>query len=404
MTAGGAWTYTLDDSNATVQALNVNDTLSDTFTVHTIDGTAQVVTITIDGANDAAVISGIDTGDVTEAGGLNNNIPGIATATGALTDTDVDDPANSFIGAEGSSNHNYGSYAVDGSGNWSYTLDDLNPTVQALNNNDTLIDTFTVQSIDGTAHDVTITIHGVTDLNVAPALDLDANNSTGTGDNYVATFTDTGSPVAVADTDTSISDSDSPNMASATVTLTNAKAGDVLAVNGTLPGGIGATIDTTTPGTITVTLLGAASQADYAAALNQIVFGSQVNPDTTDRIITVVVNDGISDSNTAISTIHVIDATAPTAPSIASVTDDVAPVTGTLTSGGATNDIDLTVKVSLTGTGAVAGDTIQLYNGTGTGSQLGASYTLLSGDISNGFANVQTGTLSDGTTYASLPG
>ena len=53
------------------------------------------------------------------------------------------------------------------------------------------------------------------------------------------------------------------------------------------------------------------------------------------------------------------------------------------------------MKVSLTGTGAVAGDTVQLYNGTGTGSQLGTSYTLLSGDISNGFANVQTGTLSE---------
>ena len=94
------------------------------------------------------------------------------------------------------------------------------------------------------------------------------------------------------------------------------------------------------------------------------------------------------------------DTTAPTAPSITSVTDDVAPVTGTLTSGGSTNDTDLTVKVSLTGTGALAGDTVQLYNGTGTGSQLGTSYTLLSGDISNGFANVQTGTLSNGTTYA----
>ena len=57
------------------------------------------------------------------------------------------------------------------------------------------------------------------------------------------------------------------------------------------------------------------------------------------------------------------------------MTDDVAPVTGTLTSGGSTNDTDLTVKVSLAGTGAVAGDTVQLYNGTGTGSQLGTSAT-----------------------------
>src|SRR5207253_10108038 len=88
------------------------------------------------------------------------------------------------------------------------------------------------------------------------------------------------------------------------------------------------------------------------------------------------------------------------APTITSVTDDVAPATGTLTSGGSTNDTDLTVQMSLTGTGAVAGDTVQLYDGSGIDSQLGISYTLLAADISNGFADVQTGTLSDGTTYA----
>ncbi|WP_315828496.1 beta strand repeat-containing protein [Bradyrhizobium sp. SZCCHNG3015] len=91
--------------------------------------------------------------------------------------------------------------------------------------------------------------------------------------------------------------------------------------------------------------------------------------------------------------------TAPSAPSIASVTDNVAPVTGPLSSGGSTNDTDLTVRLSLSGTNAVAGDSIQLYNGTGTGSQLGSSYTLTATDISNGFADVQTGTLSNGTTY-----
>src|SRR5437016_5187213 len=41
------------------------------------------------------------------------------------------------------------------------------------------------------------------------------------------------------------------------------------------------------------------------------------------------------------------DPTAPTAATITSVTDDVAPVTGTLSSGARTNDPDLTVKVSL---------------------------------------------------------
>ena len=74
--AAGDWTYTLDNNNAAVQALNVGGTLTDTFTVTTADGTAQPVTITINGANDAAVISGTSTGAVTEAGGVNNAIAG----------------------------------------------------------------------------------------------------------------------------------------------------------------------------------------------------------------------------------------------------------------------------------------------------------------------------------------
>ena len=55
-----------------MQALNAGDTLTDSFTAPTADGTAQPVTVTINGANDAAVISGDVTGAVTEAGGVDN--------------------------------------------------------------------------------------------------------------------------------------------------------------------------------------------------------------------------------------------------------------------------------------------------------------------------------------------
>ena len=75
-----------------MQALNVGDTLADTFTVTTVDGTPQVVSITINGANDAAVITGTAAGAVTEAGGVGSGIPGTPTATGNLTSTDVDNP------------------------------------------------------------------------------------------------------------------------------------------------------------------------------------------------------------------------------------------------------------------------------------------------------------------------
>ena len=87
MTADGVWTYTLDEANSAVQALNVGGKLTDTFTVTTIDGTQQLVTIIIDGINDAAIISGTTTGSVVEAG---RKEPGIPTATGRLTSTDVD--------------------------------------------------------------------------------------------------------------------------------------------------------------------------------------------------------------------------------------------------------------------------------------------------------------------------
>ncbi|TCT63196.1 Ig-like domain-containing protein [Vibrio crassostreae] len=51
--ANGEWTYELDNSNETVDALNVgSEPLTETFTVKSEDGTEQVVTITINGAND----------------------------------------------------------------------------------------------------------------------------------------------------------------------------------------------------------------------------------------------------------------------------------------------------------------------------------------------------------------
>ena len=90
------WTYTLNDDNSAVQALDAGKTLTDTFTVTTIDGTSQVVTVTITGSNDAAIISGTTTGTAIEAGGIANATPGIPTATGTLTDTDVDNATNTF--------------------------------------------------------------------------------------------------------------------------------------------------------------------------------------------------------------------------------------------------------------------------------------------------------------------
>ena len=168
MTAAGVWTYTLDNANSAVQALNAGDTLTDSFTVTTIDGTAQVVTITITGTNDAAVISGTTTGSVVEAGGVANASPGTPTATGTLTDTDVDNAPNTFtaVSSPTASAGGYGTFTMTAAGVWIYTLDNANSAVQALNVGDTLTDSFTVTTIDGTAQVVTITINGANDAAV----------------------------------------------------------------------------------------------------------------------------------------------------------------------------------------------------------------------------------------------
>ncbi|TYL85993.1 hypothetical protein FXB40_42575 [Bradyrhizobium rifense] len=162
MTADGVWAYTLDQSNSAVQALNIGETLTDTFTVTSIGGTPQLITITINGSNDAAIISGTATGTVTEAACETRGTP---TAAGRLTDTDVDNTPDTFtpVTSPRVSDHGYGSFQMTADGVWTYTLDNANCAVQALNVSDTLTDTFTVTTIDGTAQVVTITIHGTND-------------------------------------------------------------------------------------------------------------------------------------------------------------------------------------------------------------------------------------------------
>src|SRR5205823_3748182 len=100
--------------------------------------------------NDAAVIAGTSTGTVVEAGGVANAAGGTPTASGTLTDTDVDNAANSFTVAGAASAQGYGSFTIDAGGAWTYTLDNTNAAVEALNVGDTLTDTFTVTTLDGT--------------------------------------------------------------------------------------------------------------------------------------------------------------------------------------------------------------------------------------------------------------
>ena len=160
----GAYTF-VPDSGA-INALTTTTTAS--FTVTVSDGTLsanQTFTVTIHGTNDPAIISGTVTGSVIEAGGVANATPGTPTATGTLTDTDVDNTPNTFtaVTSPTASAGGYGTFTMTAAGVWTYTLDNANCAVQALNACDTLTDTFTVTTVDGTAQVVTIAIHGASD-------------------------------------------------------------------------------------------------------------------------------------------------------------------------------------------------------------------------------------------------
>ncbi|EHH02201.1 outer membrane adhesin-like protein, partial [Mesorhizobium amorphae CCNWGS0123] len=98
---------------------------------------------------------------VTEASGVANGTPGDATASGDLDATDVDSSA--LFTVQSAEAKSYGSFSIDASGAWSYTLDDTNAAVQALNStgaNTTLHELVTVTTADGTEQVIDITING----------------------------------------------------------------------------------------------------------------------------------------------------------------------------------------------------------------------------------------------------
>lgn len=118
------------------------------------------------------------------------------------------------------------------------------------------------------------------------------------------TYVEGGSAVSIAPDGALIKDTDDTTLQSATVTLTNAQAGDLLSIIGQLPAGIVASSYNAQTGVLT--LSGEATLANYQAALAQIQFSnSGDNPGSADRTITVVVSDGMANSNTGTVTVHV---------------------------------------------------------------------------------------------------
>ncbi|PMG05340.1 hypothetical protein BCV08_05840, partial [Vibrio breoganii] len=173
LTDSGAWTYDLDNTNPTVQALGNGATATDTITVQSADGTPHQVKITVNGTNDTAVIGGSSTGAVTEETQLQTS--------GTLTVTDTDTGEAHFANTD--IQGTLGTLHLTDNGAWTYNLDNTNPQVQSLAQGATTTDVITVNSADGTPHQITITVNGTNDAAVVGGVDTASVTEKAAGDN-----------------------------------------------------------------------------------------------------------------------------------------------------------------------------------------------------------------------------
>ena len=166
---GGTLVINSDGSYSFTPAANWNGTLP-TITYTTNTGATAELAINVTPVADQAVItpisSGSDLGQVEE--------DGILTTQGQLTVVDPDAGEAIFV-TQNNTADLYGNFSIDESGNWNYVLDNNLPEIQALADGETLTRTFTVQSVDGTEHTITVIITGTDD---APIISTDSGNAT----------------------------------------------------------------------------------------------------------------------------------------------------------------------------------------------------------------------------------
>ncbi len=155
----GTWNYTPDRQSDKIQSLGEGEQLQDVITIHTADGTEEQITITINGRDDAEVVSGRVSGNVTE------DTDDLLSVSGSISVEDIDNPDAAI--APQSIDGSYGNLTIDGEGNWEYTADNNQDAVQQLGEGDQLTESFSVSTVDGTRQEITITINGTNDGPVA---------------------------------------------------------------------------------------------------------------------------------------------------------------------------------------------------------------------------------------------
>jgi VCBS repeat-containing protein len=179
--ATGAWTYTMDSAHD--EFVGGQD-YTDSITVATADGTSQAADGDHARHNDAAVITGSSTAELTESNA--------AQSTGGNLDaTDVDSSAAFVPQTDVAGSNGFGKFSIDATGAWTYTMDSAHD--EFVGGQD-YTDSITVATADGTSQLLTVTMHGTNDAAVitgsSTAELTESNAAQSTGGNLDATDVD----------------------------------------------------------------------------------------------------------------------------------------------------------------------------------------------------------------------
>jgi Ca2+-binding RTX toxin-like protein len=142
---------------------------------------------------------------------------------------------------------------------------------------------------------------------------------------------------------------------------------------------------TTVLGTATTGSDGSWAYALTSANITTIGQGSN-------KMITASAADAAGNTSLSASRTFAVDTIAPNGPSITNVTDNVGSIQGAIANGGSTDDTTPTFAISLTGTNAVAGDTVRLFNGS---TEI-VTRTLTGNDITAGNVSITPTALAQG--------
>lgn len=160
----------------------------------------ETVTIEITGLNDVPEFTGDDTGTVTE-----DNLPTIDSGTLVVSDLDADQSAIDTSRSPVPVGNVLGALAITAAAEWDYSVD--NNLLQYLAEGETRADIFNVYSIDGTEHQITVTLAGVND---APDIRLDSGDQAARSFNETDGIRSTNGTLSVGDVD--IVDSVTPSV------------------------------------------------------------------------------------------------------------------------------------------------------------------------------------------------